>query len=223
MKVIQLQLACILVIGSVFAIGQTVQSSHPATLPSAPYQPITARQRLNWMVDNTLGPETLTVGLLSAGIGTARDSPKEYGPHWGGFADRYGMRLTGVSTGNAMEAGLGALWGEDPRYGYFRNAGELFKDRLRHVVVMTFFAHDRHGNRMPAYARYISTPGNNFLSNTWRADSEATNRAAALRTVWGFAGLMGKNAFTEFWPDVRQLVLRKKQLADLQPAPPNDI
>jgi hypothetical protein len=216
---IQLQLACILVIGSVFAIGQTVQSSPP----SAPYQPITARQRLNWMVDNTLGPETLTVGLLSAGIGTARDSPKEYGPHWGGFADRYGMRLTGVSTGNAMEAGLGALWGEDPRYGYFRNAGEPFKDRLRHVVVMTFFAHDRHGNRRPAYARYISTPGNNFLSNTWRADSEATNRAAALRTVWGFAGLMGKNAFTEFWPDVRQLVLRKKQLADLQPAPPNDI
>jgi hypothetical protein len=62
---------------------------------------------------------------------------------------------------------------------------------------------------MPAYARYISTPGNNFLSNTWRADSEATNRAAALRTIWGFAGLMGKNAFTEFWPDARQIVFRK--------------
>jgi hypothetical protein len=208
-KLVQLQLV-VLVIGSVLVRGQAVQSSSSGALPSAPYQPITARQRVNWIVDNTLGPETLTVGLFSSGIGTARDSPKEYGPHWGGFGDRYGMRLTGVSTGNVIEAGLGALWGEDPRYRNFRNASEPLKDRIRRVVVMTFVAHDRHGNRMPAYARYIATPGNNFLSNTWRADSEATNRAAALRTVWGFAGLMGKNAFIEFWPDARQLVFRKK-------------
>jgi hypothetical protein len=51
----------------------------------------------------------------------------------------------------------------------------LSETRLRRVVVMTFVAHNRKGNRMPAYARYISTPGNNFLSNTWRADSDATN------------------------------------------------
>jgi hypothetical protein len=210
-KPIPLQLAVVLVMTSVFAVGQTVQSPPSGSLPAAPYQPITPRQRLNWVVDSTIGPETLTVGLLSAGFGTARDAPKEYGPHWGGFADRYGMRLTGVSTGNAMEAGLGSLWGEDPRYRYFRNASDPFKDRLRRVVVMTFVAHDRHRNLMPAYARYIATPGSNFLSNTWRADSEATNRSAVLRTVWGFAGLMGKNAFTEFWPDVRQRIFRTKR------------
>lgn len=210
MKVIKFQFAGVLLLGSVVAVGQNVQGSASTTLPATPYQPITARQRLRWIVDSTLGPETLTVGLFSAGIGTARDAPKEYGPHWGGFGDRYGMRLTGVSTGNVMEAELGALWGEDPRY-LFRNASDPFKDRMRRVVVMTFIAHDCHGNRMPAYARYIATPGNNFLSNTWRVDSEATNRAAALRTVWGFAGLMGKNAFIEFWPDVRQRVFRKKR------------
>ncbi len=155
-------------------------------------------------MESTVGPETLAVGLFSAGIGTARNSPKEYGTHWAGFGKRYGMRLTGVSTGNAIEASLGALWGEDPRY--FRDTGKPFKHRLRHVVLSTFTAHDRAGFVMPAYARYVATPGNNFLSNTWRADSEATNRAAALRTVWGFVGLMGKNAFTEFWPDVRQKI-----------------
>jgi hypothetical protein len=210
-KRIHLQLAWVLVAGSVFATGQTLPSAPSATPPSAAYQPITGRQRFDWFVENTVGPETLAVGLFSAGFGTARDAPVEYGPHWSGFADRYGMRLTGVSTGNAMEAGLGALWGEDPRYRNFRTPGDPFKDRARRVVVMAFVAHDRWGHMVPAYARYIATPGSNFLSNTWRVDSEATNRAAALRTVWGFVGLMGKNAFLEFWPDVQQRVLHRNR------------
>jgi hypothetical protein len=179
-------------------------------LPEAPnpaptvrnYQYITKKQRITWFIDNTVGPATLTVGLFSAGIGTARDAPHEYGPHWEGFAERYGMRLTGVSTGNAIEATLGSLWGEDPRY--FRDGTDPFKLRLRHILVATFTAHNREGQVTPAYARYISTPGNNFLSNTWRADSEATNKDATLRTLWGFVGLMSKNAFIEFWPDIKQ-------------------
>jgi len=53
-------------------------------------------------------------GPLSAALGTATNSPGEYGPHWAGFGKRYGMRLTGVSTGNAMEASLGANLGGRP-------------------------------------------------------------------------------------------------------------
>lgn len=176
---------------------------------SPSYRPITPRQRWNWFVESTVGPETLAVGVFSAGFGTARNSPEEYGTHWGGLGKRYGMRLTGVATGNAMEASLGALWREDPRY--FRMNGAPFKKRVEHVMTMTFVARDRDGDLGPAYARYLSTPGNNFLSNTWRADSEATSRAAALRTVWGFLGLMGKNAFIEFWPDVLRRVLHTKK------------
>jgi hypothetical protein len=205
-----------LVAGSMFAPAQTVQINPTKQVaapqaPSAslkPYHSITAKQRVQWFVQSTVGAETLAVGVLSAGIGTARDSPKEYGPHWEGFAKRYGMRLTGVSTGNAMEAGLGALWGEDPRY--FRSYRQPFPGRIKNVVLMSFLAHSRSGQLSPAYARYIATPGNNFLSNAWRADSEANNRAAALRTLWGFLGLMGKNAFTEFWPEVQHRVFHKK-------------
>lgn len=205
-------------VGTVLAPAQTVQQdtqsavaeptlSDPAT--AKPYQPITGGQRLKWFVSSTVGPETLAVGLLSAGIGTARDAPKEYGGSWEGFGKRYGMRLTGVSTGNAMEAGFGAMWGEDPRY--FRVVQRTFGARVRNVVTMTFLAHGRDGEVMPAYARYIATPGNNFLSNTWRVDSEATTQAALVRTALGFAGLMGKNAFAEFWPDVQRRIFHRKR------------
>jgi hypothetical protein len=188
------------------------QNSRPDAplVNSASYVAITPRQRFQWFVDRTVGPPTLTAGLFVAGFGTAQDRPKEYGPHWAGFGKRYGIRLTGISTGNAMEASLGAIWGEDPRYKAFRQFGQPFKDRVRRVAVMTFVARDRSGNFMPAYARYIAMPANNFLSNAWRADSEANTRSAIFRTFWGFLGLMGRNAFDEFWPDVQRRVFHGK-------------
>ncbi|HEY1800962.1 MAG TPA: hypothetical protein VGG46_08515 [Terriglobales bacterium] len=182
-----------------------------ASTPDAPstYVPITSQQRFHWFVTSTVGPTSLAAGLFSAGFGTARNTPKEYGPHWEGYGKRYAMRFTGIATGNAMEASLGALWGEDPRY--FREPGRPIKTRIGHAMKATFTAYDREGNVMPAYARYIAIPGNNFLSNAWRADSEANSRSAAERTLYGVLGKMGSNAFTEFWPDLKKLAFHHQR------------
>jgi hypothetical protein len=174
----------------------------------ASYKPITGRERLQWFAKSTVAPETLAAGLFSAGFGTAINRPTEYGPHWAGFSKRYAMRLTGISTGNAIEAGLGSLWGEDPRY--FRAAGQPFKGRLKNVVVMTFAARQPDGDLVLSYARYLGNAGNNFLSNAWRADSESGTGDAWVRVLLGFAGKMGSNAFAEFWPDARKLVFHAK-------------
>lgn len=109
--------------------------------------------------------------------------------------------MTGIVSGNAMEASVGALWGEDPRY--FRVPDQPFKARLGHVVRLTFVARRPDGSFEPAYARYIAITGNNFLSNTWRVQSESNTHDALLRTAEGFAGRMAANAFEEFWPDVK--------------------
>lgn len=172
-----------------------------------PYNPITPRQRLRWFITDTIDPYHLVAGLFIAGFGTALDRPKEYGPHWGGFADRYGMRLTGVVTSNAMEASIGALWGEDPRY--FRVPDQKFKMRVKNVVRLTFMARHEDGSFDPAYARYVAYAGNNFLSNEWRVHSEANTHDAILRIGEGFAGRMTANAFEEFWPDLKSHVFHK--------------
>src|SRR5678815_5573231 len=94
------------------------------------YKPITGQQRFNWFAVSTAGPTSLLLaGPLSAAWGTALNRPHEYGPHWEGFGKRYGMRLTGISTGNAIEAGLGAVVGEDPRY--FQSPDHAFGARLK--------------------------------------------------------------------------------------------
>jgi hypothetical protein len=175
---------------------------------STSYQPITGRQRLNWTVKSTVGPLSLAAGAFSAGFGTAMNRPREYGPHWEGYGKRYGMRFTGIATGNLMEASLGALWGEDPRY--FRATGQSVKGRIKNVIVMTFVARRAGGDLAPAYARYAGISGNNFISNTWRADSESGVGDACLRTALGFAGRMGGNAFAEFWPTLTKHLFHKK-------------
>jgi hypothetical protein len=176
------------------------------TVPN--YQPITGKQRFHWFVKSTVGPTSLfAVGPGSAAWSTAFNSPKEYGPHWDGFGKRYGMRLTGVSVGNAMEVGLGAIWGEDPRY--FRSPDHAFKKRVKYVLLSSFLAPAPDGRWRPAYARFAGNIGNNFLSNTWRVPSDSTAGKASVRCVYGVLGELGGNAFEEFWPDIRKKIFRK--------------
>jgi len=183
--------------------------TNSATPDSPGYTAMTGKERLAWFAKSTVGPQSLAAGLFTAAIGTATNSPREYGPHWEGYGKRYGIRLSGVSTSNAMEAGLGALWGEDPKY--YPMTGPDIKGRIGYLMKRTFDAPRPDGHYAPAYARFIAIPANNFLSNTWRADSEADTQHAALRTLYGFLGHMGGNAFQEFWPDVQKLVFHRKR------------
>jgi hypothetical protein len=162
---------------------------------------ITGDQRALWVIQSSVGWQSLAYGVIPAGVGTAENHPREYGTHWEGFGDRYGMRLAGLATSNTMEASLGAIWHENPRYK--PEPEKSFGGRVESVVYQTFFTRRADGNFEPAYARFLAIPGSNFLSNTWRANSEADTSHALERTGYGFAGAMGSNAFHEFWPSVK--------------------
>jgi hypothetical protein len=186
-----------------WAQSELPETPHPKPRTSG-YQPITPAERVEWFFVESVGPESLLAGAFTAAIGTARDRPPEYGPHWDGFGKRYAMRFTGITTSNLIEAGLGAAWGEDPRY--FRLGRGPLKNRIRYALVMTVAAKRRNGRSGPAYARLIAIPGNNFLSNTWRADGEATTHDALIRTGYGLLGRAAANAWDEFWPSLKSYV-----------------
>jgi hypothetical protein len=189
-------------------LAATLAASAQSNLMDAPYHPITPRQRLRWFVTSSIGPQHLGVGVLSSALGTAVDSPEEYGPHWGGFADRFGIGMSGTVTANAIEAGAGLVLREDPRY--FRVPERRFKARLGNLAQQTFTSRNPDGSFAPAYARYAAIVGSNFLSNSWREHSEANAQHALVRSLEGFAGRMAANAFTEFWPDIKKHLFRKR-------------
>jgi hypothetical protein len=176
---------------------------------TASFTPITGPERLNWFVKSTIGPASLWAGSVSAGFGTWSDAPHEYGTHWEGFAKRYGMRMTGVATSNLMEAGLGELVGEDPRY-VRAPAGAPFRRRVNRVVKWTFLAMNGDGDLHPAFARYAAIAGSNALSNTWRPDSESDTTHFVVRTGLGFLSHMAGNTWEEFWPDAKRRLLRRE-------------
>jgi hypothetical protein len=199
--------------------GQSATGPDPASPSSAVtgtradsipnYKPATAKDRVKWFAVTTAGPlSLLAAGPISSAWGTLLDKPKEYGTHWEGFGKRYGMRLTGISTENAMEATVGALWGEDPRY--FPSPRPRFGARVKYVIRSVFVAPHRDGRWHPAYARFAGNVGSSFLSNTWREPSENGLGSAALRVLWGVVGDMGGNAYTEFWPDVKRKVFHRR-------------
>jgi hypothetical protein len=188
------------------ALPTAANASRPAPAPDTGSwgdnaDEITVVQRLRWITVSTIGWQSLAWGVVSAGVGTAENHPQEYGTHWNGFADRYGIRLSGVVTSNVTEAGLGEIWGENPRYK--PEPEKSFGGRIESVVYQTFFTRRADGNFEPAYARFIAIPGSNFMSNTWRVKDEADTPHALERTGYGFAGAMGSNAFHEFWPSVK--------------------
>lgn len=173
----------------------------------APYAAVTPWQRLGWFDQKTFGIQNLGGSLPYAAFQTLLDRPREAGPHWEGFGERYGVSVSTNAVSNAMEAGLGAIWGEDPRYRR-DGAGVSFKSRLGHVVQWTVVAPNRNGELRPAYARFIAFTGSSFISNAWREPSDTDTEHSLGRIGLGLLGRMGSNAFDEFWPDAKRKLLR---------------
>lgn len=186
------------------------------TMPSR-YEPLTREERARWFVRSSIGPTSILTVMSSAAIDTARNSPEEFGTHWEGYARRMGYRFGDRLLTNGMEAGLGSLWNEDPRY--FRVPEKPVSGRIKNVLKMTVTTHNREGREMPAYARFIAVPSAAFLSNTWKPDSEDDRSDAVNRVVVSFVNRIAANAFTEFWPDLR----RKTLLRDRKKSDPDSV
>ena len=201
----------VLVAGLLSPVVATAQSASPANAAGPPNslpRPLSREERVRWFLNATVNPKSLGAGVISAAWSTGLNNPEEYGPHWGGFAKRYGMRLTGIATNNAIEAGLGSVWGEDPRYTRV-GEGNIWS-RIRNAARMTVLAERADGSTAPAYARYAAISSGSFLSNTWRVDSDSTAGAALRRTGLGFAGRFASNVFEELWPDLRRKLFSRK-------------
>ena len=189
-------------------LDPAAQPPAAAPLTAGAYVPITTAGRIDWIVDGTVGRKSLLlVGPLATAWSTAFNTPEEWGQGASGIAKRYAQREADVAISSTIEAGLGALWGEDPRY--IPSGRKGIWPRARYAIKTVFVAQRRDGRLRPAWGRYAGNVFNNLVENTWLPPSMTTPGQTALRSGLGFVGRLGGNAWEEFWPDLVRL-LRKK-------------
>jgi hypothetical protein len=193
---------------------QSPASSAGSTLVAPPltadsYTPITGKERVGWIVSGTIGMQSLLViGPLAAGWNTALNTPSEWGQTWSGFGKRYAQRLADVAISSTIEGGLGALWGEDPRY--IPSGKKGIWPRARYAVKTVVIAPRPDGSFKPAWGRYAGNVFNNIIENSWLPPSQTTASATAWRSVGGLLGRLGGNLWGEYWPDVQKRLFHRK-------------
>jgi hypothetical protein len=170
--------------------------------------PMTGAERIHWIVDGTIGPKSLGVGVIASAWNTAWNVPGEWGQTWSGAGKRYVEREADVAISNSIEAGLGAIWGE--RADYIRSGKQGIKPRLGYALTTVFLAHRPDGHLAPAWGRYAGNTVNNLIENSWLPPSVTTWQQTTWRSASGFGTRAIGNVWEEFWPDVSRRLFRKK-------------
>jgi hypothetical protein len=178
--------------------GHAAQEQTPASL----YVPIDSDQRFAWVVDGSVGRRSLGVGVIATVWQTAWDTPPEWNRGWSGTGKRYAAREADVTISNTLEAGLGALWGEEPRYIPSHRHG--VGPRMRYAAKTVFLAQRPDGRLAPAWGRFIGNTVNNVIENAWLPPSVTTPRQTMVRSANGFLGRLIGNVYDEFWPDAQR-------------------
>jgi hypothetical protein len=179
--------------------AQTERAPQPA-VESAPAA-ITGVERINWIVDGMLGPRSLGVGVIATTWQMSWDTPREWPRSTYGFRLRYLEREADVAISNTLEAGLGALWGEDPRY--IRAPRGPVRSRAAHAIKTVVLAPRGDGQFKLAWGRFAGNVVNNVIENAWLPPSMTTPGQTALRSANGMLGRLAGNLWEEFWPDLK--------------------
>jgi hypothetical protein len=171
-------------------------------------QPMTAAERIHWVVDGTIGIKSLTVvGPIGVAWQTAWNQPEEWGQGWSGVGKRYLQREADVAISSTLEAGLGAIWGE--RADYIRSGKKGIKPRLGYALKTVFLAHHPDGHLEFAWARLAGNTVNNVIENTWLPPSATTWGQTTWRSASGFGTRAIGNVWEEFWPDVSRKLFKR--------------
>ncbi len=193
-------------VGLIFVFASGAAWAQPATTPQID-MPMTGADRIHWIVDGTVGPTSLGVGVIAAGWDTAWNTPEEWGRTWKGAGKRYLQREADVAISNSIEAGLGAIWGE--RADYIPSHKQGVHARLGYALKTVFLAHRPDGHLAPAWGRYAGNTVNNLIENTWLPPSATTWQSTTWRSASGFGSRAIGNVWEEFAPDIVRRVFRR--------------
>ena len=170
--------------------------------------PLNVTGKLHYHAENTYSPLAILGVAAYAGALQEAGAPTEWGGGAAAYGKRFGSTMAWSGIHSAMAFGLDSTLHQDPRY--FRSGGTGFWRRSGHALRGTMLTRTDRGGETLSTWRIGSAYGAAFLSNQWYPDRLNTVRLGLLEgsVTLGF-DLIG-NLGSEFWPDIKRKVLRRK-------------
>lgn len=135
----------------------------------SPYVRPDRHTRVKRYVNGLFGPVTLAKNVATAGYGTWRNSPEEWGDHWEGFGRRVASNFGKNAIKQTVQFGLDEALKLDSHY--YRSQKRDFGSKVKNALISPFTARTREGKRTIGIPRIAGTYTANIVAaETWYPD-----------------------------------------------------
>jgi hypothetical protein len=169
---------------------------------------LSVKGKLRFHAEQTASPGFVVEMAAYAGVLHWMDTPREWGLGGAAYGKRVASAAGATAVRNVFAFALDSTLHEDPRY---RRSGHgNFLTRMGHAARETFVTRTDGGRTRFATWRFGSAVGAAYLSNVWypdRLNTFASGMEQGAATIG--LDLLG-NVASEFWPDVRHRVFRRR-------------
>jgi hypothetical protein len=180
----------------------------PVVSMAQPIDSVSWKSKLSFHAESVYSPTAMAGSAAYAGILQEIGTPEEWGQGGNAYGKRVASTVGYTAIYGALAFGLDSTLHQDPRY--FRSRSLGFWRRTAHALRGTILTRTDRGGETLSTWRIGSAYGAAFLSNQWYPDRLNTVRLGvaqgSLRLGFDFAANLG----SEFWPDVKRKVRRRK-------------
>lgn len=176
-------------------------------LASAPYQPLTKRQKFAAFVHHTYSPYTFVNAMYNATYAQAVGDPQEYGGGMEGWGKRFGAAMAGTETRSFFGDFLfPTLLHQDPRYFALYQGSK--RKRALHALsrVVVVRADDGHNTFNSSGLLTIAFAAG--LSTAWVPEGQRSVGLTFSRMAGAIQGNATSYLLREFTPDLQRLFRR---------------
>lgn len=174
------------------------------------FEPLDWKGKLVFHAKATYGPWALAGIGAYAGFLQKTNSPREWGQGASGYDKRLASTVGAAGIHGVLAFGMDTALHQDPRY--YRAGGAGLWRRTGHAIRGTILTRTDAGGETLSTWRIGSAYGEEFLSNVWypaRLDKPRFGFTdGSIRLGFDLVGNLG----SEFWPDIRKNVFRRKVL-----------
>lgn len=171
--------------------------------------PLKTSEKFKLFAKTSFDPVTIAIAAAQAGISQADGQFKQYGQGAEGYGKRFGAAYADqVSSGFFRTFLYPTIFKQDPRY--FRLGHGGFVHRFGYSLVQGVVCHTDSGGRAFNTSNVLGAFTSGGLSNVYYPSDDRGFALTMSRSGLALAYAAGGDLLSEFWPDIRRKVFKRK-------------